>query len=286
MRNSDDHFIELRDGRTLCFAQYGDPEGFVVVNAHGGLACRRDVATADAAARAAGVRLISPDRPGVGRSDPRPGRTLLDWVDDVSQLLDRLGVARCAAMGWSMGGQYAAAVGAALRPRVTRVAIIAGALPLTEVGVFEQLPGMPRVLTRLSQRMPVIARLFFAAMGLTARAFPELYGRLGARDMGPADAEVLCEDGLAAFGAMSAEALRQPRGVAEEYRAWARPWGFAPEDVTIPVDVWFGADDGMVDHRWPAELARRFPAATLSVRPGGHLVARRCYPEIFQRLRS
>ncbi len=284
MQNSDDHFIQLRDSRKLCFAQYGDPEGFVVVNAHGGLACRRDVAAADAGARAAGVRLISPDRPGVGRSDPHSGRTLLDWVDDVSQLLDQLGVERCAAMGWSMGGQYAAALGMALPPRVTRVAIIAGAVPLTEVAVFEQLPAMDRVFTRLSQRIPAIARLCFAAMGLTARAFPERYGRFAAHELGPADAEVLCGDGLAAFGTMTAEALRQPRGVAEEYRAWMRPWGFAPEDVTIPVDIWFGTDDGLVDHRWPVELARRFPAATLSMRPGGHFVAHRCYPEIFGRL--
>ena len=285
MQDSDDRTVRLRDGRTLCFAEYGDRHGFVVVNAHGGLACRTDVAAADSAARATGVRLISPDRPGIGRSDPHPGRTLLDWAADTSQLLDQLGVQHCAAMGWSMGGQYAAALAMQLPPRVRRTAIIAGALPLTDLDIFGQLPTMDRAFTRLSQYAPPLAGLGFAAMGLTARVMPARYGRLAARELGPADAEVLHADGLATFGAMSAEALRQPRGVVEDYRAWLRPWGFAPEDVTIPVDIWAGTDDQLVDHRWPAELARRFPTSTLFMRPGGHFVAHRCYPEIFDRLR-
>ena len=63
-------------------------------------------------------------------------------------------------MGWSMGGQYAAALGYALPHRVTRVAIIAGALPLTEHGVFDELPAMDRLLTGMSlraRRGPVVS---------------------------------------------------------------------------------------------------------------------------------
>jgi len=72
--------------------------------------------------------LISVDRPGIGRSDPQPGRTIGDWTREVAGLLDLIEVERFAVLGWSMGGQYAAAVGHALPHRVTRVAIIAGAL--------------------------------------------------------------------------------------------------------------------------------------------------------------
>ena len=70
-----------------------------------------------------------------------------------------------AAMGWSMGGQYAAALGYALPHRVTRVAIIAGALPLTEPGVFDELPAMDRLLTRMSLRAPGIAAQWFRPRG-------------------------------------------------------------------------------------------------------------------------
>ena len=63
-----DRFVRLRDGRRLGFTEYGDPAGFPVVNCHGGLACRLDVAAADGVARDASIRLISPDRPGIGLS--------------------------------------------------------------------------------------------------------------------------------------------------------------------------------------------------------------------------
>ncbi|MFC7676833.1 alpha/beta fold hydrolase [Mycolicibacterium sp. GCM10028919] len=284
MPASDDHLIHLRDGRRLSYATFGDPAGAVVINAHGGLACRLDVASAHEAASAAGIRLISPDRPGVGRSDPHPGRTILDWAADVDEMLDQLDVGRFAAMGWSMGGQYAAALGFALPARVTRVAIVAGALPLDEPGVFAQLPFMDRAYTRLSQRAPWIARACFRSMSLAARVAPNVNGRLAARELGPADGSVIRAEGFAAFSAMMHEGLRQPRGVVEEYRAWMRPWGFRPEDLVVPVDVWAGTEDELVDREWPSELARRIPGAALHRCPGGHLVAHSHYPEIFERL--
>lgn len=276
--------VRLRDGRTVAYAQYGVPDGVVIVNAHGGLCCRLDVASADDAARVAGVRLISPDRPGIGGSDPCPGRTILDWAEDVCQLMNLLAVDSFAVMGWSMGGQYAAALAAAMPARVNRLAIIAGALPLIEPGVFARLPAMDRAYTRLSRRSPSLARMCFRTMGFTARVLPTLYGRLAAAELGPADANVLRDEGFGVFARMSAEALRRPDGVVEDYRAWIRPWGFAPEQIVVPTDVWAGEDDQLVPADWQRELASRIKDATLHIRPGGHFVAHLHYREIFDRL--
>lgn len=276
--------VRLRDGRAVAYAQYGAPDGVVIVNAHGGLACRLDVASADDAARSVGVRVISPDRPGIGGSDPCPGRTILDWADDVCEVMDQLAVDTFAVMGWSMGGQYAAALAFAIPARVTRLAIIAGALPLTEPGVFAQLPVMDRAYTRLSQRSPWVARMCFRTMGLTARAAPRLYGRLAAAELGPADGKVLRDEGFDVFARMSAEAMRRPDGVVEDYRAWIRPWGFTPEQIAVPADVWAGENDQLVDAMWQRELADRMKYATLHTRPDGHFVAHLHYPEIFEHL--
>ncbi len=207
------------------------------------------------------------------------------WAHDVEELADQIGIERFATMGWSMGGQYAAAVGFFLRHRVTRVAIIAGALPLTETGVFDELPAMDRNLTRISQRAPWLGQQWFRVMRLAPRVAPMLYGRMAARDLGPADGAVIRGEGFGAFSKMSREGLRQPAGVVEEYRAWMRPWGFAPEELEVPVDVWTGAQDQLVDPSWPQRLASRIPNATLNVRDGGHFVAHLHYREIFDALR-
>ncbi|GLE53835.1 alpha/beta fold hydrolase [Mycobacterium montefiorense] len=276
--------VRLRDGRQLSYAQYGDPSGFPVLYAHGGLACRLDVAAAAPVAKVCKVRVISPDRPGVGRSDPQPGRTILDWARDVTELLDRLDVNRFAVMGWSLGGQYAAAVSHALPQRVTRSAIIAGAIPLTESGAIDDLPAIDRGYIRMSCRTPWLARLCFRVMGLAAVSAPRLYGWLAARELGTADAAVLGADGFTTFAQMSREAMRQPQGVVEEYRAMMRPWGFAPEDIQVPVGIWAGTDDQLLDRSWPDELARRIPHATLYRKAGGHFLAQLYYRDIIESL--
>ena len=62
------------------------------------------------AARRLGIRLISPDRPGVGDSTIVMERRTLDWTGDVAVLMNSLGI-----HGWRLrlvlGGQYALALG-------------------------------------------------------------------------------------------------------------------------------------------------------------------------------
>lgn len=280
----DDHVVRLRDGRLLGFAQYGPPDGVVVVNAHGGLVGRLDVGAARPFADQAGIRLISPDRPGIGLSDRLPGRTLLDWAADIAELVDHLGVDWFSAMGWSMGGQYAAALGYAMPSRVRRVAIIAGALPLSEPGVFAQLPLFDRAYTRLSQRAPWVAGQCFRTMALMARSAPTLNGRLAAWGLGGADADVLRAEGVRTFSAVSYEGLRRASGVIDDYQTWALPWGFAPEDIDVPVDIWSGTEDPLVPLSWGDDLAQRIPNATHYRRPGGHFVAHLHFAELLETL--
>ena len=107
--------VTLPDGRELAYEEYGDPAGFPVLSFHGGLSSRLDAAPANEAARRMGVRLVSPDRPGMGLSTYQPGRRLLDWPADVTHLTDALGIGRFAVMGWSAGGPYAAACAAKMQ---------------------------------------------------------------------------------------------------------------------------------------------------------------------------
>jgi pimeloyl-ACP methyl ester carboxylesterase len=62
------------------------------------------VLSGPAATAAAGVHLVTIDRPGYGRSDHQPGRTVLDWPTDVQELAETLGLARFAVVAHSSGG--------------------------------------------------------------------------------------------------------------------------------------------------------------------------------------
>jgi pimeloyl-ACP methyl ester carboxylesterase len=117
--------ITLSDGRILACAEYGVPRGKPVFFFHGtpgsGFFSPLDEIT-----KKTGVRLICVDRPGYGLSTFQPGRRILDWPDDISQLADFLGMHKFAVAGHSGGGPYTLACAYALPDRVTAAAILSG----------------------------------------------------------------------------------------------------------------------------------------------------------------
>lgn len=268
--------ITLTDGRALAYREYGDPDGAPVVNCHGGLLCGLDVAPFADAARALGLRLISPDRPGIGASGSSPARTTADWADDVHALLDALGIGRAAVFGWSMGGQYALACGARIADRVDRVVVVAGCLPLDDAATFEHLNAMDRRLTRLAQHHPRVARDVFRSLGEVARHRPEAWAHLTTRGAVPEEGRALDALPDPAIASAAAQALEHGDGMVEEYVAWARPWGFVPEDVAAPTVIHQGTHDDLVPHAWADILAVRISGARLVSHEGaGHFLTYR-----------
>ena len=131
MRGTNDvSMVQLRDGRSLAWAEYGDPSGKPVLYFHGFPGSRIEPALgADDLARTE-ARLIAIDRPGFGGSTFQPGRRLLDWPNDVASFADSLALDRFACMGVSGGGPYVLACALRLGERLTRAAIVCGVGPL------------------------------------------------------------------------------------------------------------------------------------------------------------
>jgi len=144
--------VTLRDGRSLAYAEWGDLTGTPVILFHG-MPNSRLLCPDEEATRAACVRLITMDRPGYGQSDPKPNRTLLDWVDDFAEFSDLLELPPCPVVGWSSGGPYAMACGARLPGRVKMIGLAASDGPLDEVpGAWDELSPEVRGLIELLRR--------------------------------------------------------------------------------------------------------------------------------------
>ena len=97
-----DSTVRLSDGRTLAWCEWGAPSGPVVLAFHGSPGSRVWW-PGEAETRAAGVRLVTVDRPGYGGSDPLPGRRIVDWAADVADLNELWGIDRFGVVGWSGG---------------------------------------------------------------------------------------------------------------------------------------------------------------------------------------
>ena len=264
--------VTLPDGRELAYEEYGDPAGEPVLSFHGGLSSRLDAAPAHQAALDLGVRLLSPDRPGIGRSTFQPGRRLLDWPADVAALTDALGIDRFAVMGWSCGGPYAAVCGARMSDRITAVGLLSSAVPLELVGTTKGLARDDRILLFLVRWAP---RLASALLRVTIRDASErrLYREIR-RSFPAVDRAALEERGsIVDAVAFVKESMRQgAEGCLQDYRVFGSPWGFDLSEVTVPVQIWEGEEDNTGPPEYRELLLRHLPRAQLSLVPGeGHL---------------
>jgi pimeloyl-ACP methyl ester carboxylesterase len=264
--------VTLSDGRDLAYEEYGDRDGFPVLSFHGGLSSRLDAAPAQEAAALMGVRLLSPDRPGIGRSTFQPGRRLLDWPSDVAQLADALGLERFAVMGWSAGGPYAAVCAARMPTRVTAAALLSSSVPLDAYGTTRGLTMEDRLFLFLSRHSPRLASTVMKVTIVNASNTRLLREVMHA--VPPVDRTVLREWGTADQAlAFVREATRQgTMGCVLDYQIFGDPWGFSLEEITVPVQIWEGSDDSTGPPGYRQFLKRHIPRATLMVVPGeGHL---------------
>jgi pimeloyl-ACP methyl ester carboxylesterase len=274
-------FVTLPDGRQLAYEEFGDPSGVPVINCHGGLTSRLDVLRCAPVAERAGIRLVSPDRPGIGRSDPKHDRTLLDWPNDVAALADELGIERFGVLGWSAGGPFAAACAHALPERVSSVALVASTIPADWPEMAQSINRFDRALLRLSLSARPAASLVVRAMRAAVGHSPGAFRRSSCTVLDKPSRRIVMEEPLELYTEPIAEGLRRPEAVVEDYRIFGSAWGFALEALTRPVAVWQGEDDGLVPVGWGQRLAAAIPGARLRLVPHeGHFLTTARYAEV------
>jgi pimeloyl-ACP methyl ester carboxylesterase len=248
----DESELQLGDGRRLGYCQYGAPGGAPAFFFHGWPGSRLDFAPNESAAKDAGVRMIAVDRPGIGRSDPQPGRRVLDWPSDVSELADSLGIERFAVLGFSFGGPYARACAHVLADRVTRAGLVSCLGPIDDPDAKRGMPPPTRYGLAAARISPWFARpmvWFTARQALGGKMIDRL-----SKSMSPPDAEVLRrQDVRKGLGQSLAESFRQGNAPATwDGVAVARGEGFRLEEIETEVLIWHGEHD----HNDPVAMAR------------------------------
>lgn len=271
----DTHTLRLPDGRTIAYADYGDPTGPVVLECVGTPQSRLLHPAQIELAEELGFRMIVPDRPGFGGSDPQPGRTLTDWPADAAALMDGLGVDRFAVLGGSGGGPYAVACGVLLGERVTAVALAAPAEP-AGAPAHGFVPRLDR--DELRTRGETIARL--------ARDDPDALEAFFAPDLSETDrAEAAREDPATRARTLEnlREAFRQGSDAyVEDHTINGSDWGHLLPRLTRPTRIWQGDDDDNVPAEATRWLVDRIPGAELTVLAGaGHGLTDEVWPEIY-----
>jgi pimeloyl-ACP methyl ester carboxylesterase len=268
--------VQLDDGAVVAFQEYGDLSGTPVIFCHGWPSSGTMAQLADESARSLGVRIISPDRPGISGSSIQVDRKLSDWPLIVERLVDHLEIGEFRMLAISGGAPYAYATAVALPERVRAIAIVGGVIPFAELKDFKGLLPLYRwMLAFYRIRPPLLRRLFYLARPFLSlrspiRLRPLLLKMLLLR---ACDEASLRDD--AAFEAIFESQRRAWRGSVEgvliDAQIYAEPWGFAIEDVGVPVRLWHGTEDRAFAVRLAEEIASRFPNCKAQfVREEGH----------------
>lgn len=255
----------LPDGRGLAWRESGPPDGRLVLHFHGSASSSLEPAPGSEALDRLGVRLVQPDRPGYGHSDPCPGRRLADWAADCRELLEHLGAERAAVSGWSAGALHALGCVAHDPSSFTAAALVAVPGPLGEPENLARLPADCRAAARLARWAPALVQSAFAAVAPLLRARPGLSLDWFERLLPEPDRVPLREEALRErWLAMVREAWRQgAAGSWHEGLLLLDDWDFDPGAVRVPVRLWHGTADRLTPLAMGEDVAARVPGACL-----------------------
>ena len=218
-----------------------------------------------------GLRICAPDRPGIGRTDPRYLHRLADWADDAARVLDALGADQVALLGVSGGGPFAAACAARMGARVRSLTLVSPlgspAWPTRGMATGERLS------LEIARQAPVFGGWFLGRLATLAQYSPQLFLRLAASELPGVDRRSLEQPAIRdPFLANYLEAFRRGSGgVAQDLRVLTRPWGFQLSAIQVPTWIHHGDADTTVPVEHAELYAAAIPGAQLRLHPGhGH----------------
>jgi pimeloyl-ACP methyl ester carboxylesterase len=266
--------LKLADGRRLVYSVTGPRDGMPVLYCHGAIGTPLGGSVdLEAVTARLGIHYIAPSRPGVGGSDPVPGRRVVDFAGDVRELADALELPALSVVGVSAGGPYALAVAHALGARVRRVSVCSSLSPLCAP---HRTPGMQcriRLALMLLARQPAACRVLGdAALPAIAR-HPGILSRVIAAHAAPSERLRLARpaERAAASTSFLDAAAGGVGGLIEDYLTYSREWGFDVAEVDREVQLWHGLDDALVPPEHALQLAATLPCCRVFLDPGeGH----------------
>lgn len=267
-RQNDTLLSRLPTGRTLSWAEYGDPKGSPVLFCHAITGCRLMLPADAVRLGKKRIRLIVPDRAGYGFSTPAEGKNCMQqWLEDMRYFLPHLGITRCCVVGHSAGGAHAMRLAAEFPERVGRLCLVSSIAPLQNKADVKDILPFNRMLISLARRNPVAARGLFRLAFQAAVKKPDGYFNLVLNSVPDLDREVLGNPALkrhllACFNETTRQGIEH---LITETMHIATDWHVDAADIRCPVCIWHGKED----RHAPFPLMHRFSGA-FEERPETH----------------
>lgn len=255
--NRTNNRIKLKDGRSLGYAEYGNPDGKPAFYFHGFPGSRLDWLISDPydIASELNIRIIALDRPGMGLSDSKSNREIPDWPDDVVEVAGELKLESFSVIGVSGGGPYSAACAYKIPERLKTVLLVSSMgpsnAPQMKEGISWTIPGKSFI------NRKILLMLF----NLGLQRDPAKFVTRSKAQFPEPDRIILDKPEVAQiYIDMLREAFRSgASGVDYEAQLYKGLWGFELKNITSKVNLWHGELDENVPFSVGHYLADEIP---------------------------
>lgn len=273
----DTETLTLKNGHTVSYSISGSTSSSAtpLIFLHGFPSSRFEAVGLGPWAAKFNVRVISPDRPGLGLSTHDPHRKLLDYPPQIAQLAKHLGLKQYRIVGGSGGGPYAVACAYALpKEELKATGVIAGMGPAKD-GVKDMMLANRILMQGIRYAPGLVERVVDYSVGQTFRS-PDPEVLLNAMkkqlkwlpqkereelEREPGGLEKVIKVFQAHFRQSSA-------GFVTDSRVLAEDWGFQLEDVSGKIWFWYGDQDKNTPARMGRDMAAKIEGSRLKVWEG------------------
>ena len=279
--------LKCLDGRQLGFAEYGDPVGHPVLGFHGVPGTRFMFRPTAVAAKRLGLRIIAPDRPGYGLSEPKPGRQLADWLDDAAALVRHPNLETFSLVGISGGAPFATLTAAHFGSRVAALGLVSPMGPIADIVDAVEMPAMQR---RFFLTLPNRTRVMkWGTSGANAlfRMAPKASYDLAVRTLPPADREIMQQPSVRehVIADVQESLTFGGEGARADWVIFSQPWGVDYSCICARSILWQGLADTIVPINVALELGRLIPGCRVVELDGeGHFWGLGAIDEILENI--
>jgi pimeloyl-ACP methyl ester carboxylesterase len=263
--------VKLSDGKNLCFAEYGKPDGIPVLLFHGNPGVRFSWRLYPGFPYLPKIRIIAPDRPGYGKTDFTKN-ALEKWPGHILQLTEHLGIKKFHLFAPSGGGPYALACAWKIPDKLLSVGLFGSVGPYRKesvIGVNKPLKLLWKIanplfgLVKLQNR--ILANMASKSPMKLAKKFSQL-------ELSESDRIIAWKPEIQnIFSAVFPESYVQ-KGIGSAYDVtMPGNWIIPLNKIQTKITIW-QADEDCLTGKMAEYIAKQLPNSELIKIPGaGHL---------------
>ena len=241
-----ENIIQLSDGKRMCYAEYGKPDGIPVLLFHGNPGVRLSWGLYPDFPYLDNIRIIAPDRPGYGKTDYK--KNALDkWPDDILELTEHLNIKKFHLFAPSGGGPYALACAWKIPERLLSVGLFGNVGPFHEDSVTGVNKPV-KLLWKVANPLFGLIKLQNRIMANMARKNPsKLAELLSDLELSENDKKITEKPEIQKiFSAVFPESYLQ-NGIGSAYDVTLpKNWNIPLNEIRTKITIWQAEDDCLV----------------------------------------